>query len=148
MPRIENYSILLASCAPVARLFLRAFVDHRREGRTHGYWSRSRSSDRHKHSTELKRRANAKDHWLDSSATNNTYIHDEENPATQWNGHEHERSHSRVSKAEMPEHLDDGCVTVKTDIVVQIDDGRPRSTSSGGTRLLPDGGESNSAGYR
>ncbi|KAJ5549703.1 hypothetical protein N7535_002360 [Penicillium sp. DV-2018c] len=145
--KIENYSILVASCAPVARLFLRAFVDHRREGRSHGYWSRSRSSDKHKHSTELKDRAKVKDHWLDSSATTNTYIHDEENPATRWSGHEHERSHSRVSKAEMPEHLDDGCVTVKTDIVVQINDGRPISASSGGTRLLPDGGESSSAGY-
>lgn len=70
----------------------------------------------------------------------NTYINDEENPATQWNGHEHERSHSRVSKAEMPEHLDDGCVTVKTDIVVEVDDGR--SSFSGGARLLPHGGKS------
>jgi hypothetical protein len=42
----------------------------------------------------------------------------------------------------MPENLDDGCVTVKTDIVVQVDDGR--STSSGGARLLPDGGEGQS----
>jgi hypothetical protein len=71
---------------------------------------------------------------------------DEENPACQWEGHEHERSESRVSKAKMPEHLNDGCVTVKTDIVVQVDDGR--STSSGGARLLPDGGERQSGrGY-
>lgn len=89
---------------------------------------------------ELKRRqANAKDQWLDSATATNTHVGDEENPATRWDGHEHERSESRVSKAEMPEHLDDGCVTVKTDITVQVDDGR--STSSGGARLLPDGGE-------
>lgn len=35
--------------------------------------------------------------------------------------------------------MDDGCVTVKTDIVVQVDDGR--SISSGGARLLPEGSE-------
>ncbi|OGE48997.1 hypothetical protein PENARI_c024G08287 [Penicillium arizonense] len=139
--KIENYSILLASCAPVARLFLRAFVDHRREGRSHGYWSRSRSTDNQDQDTELKRRrARAKDQWLDSSIMGtNLNANDEENPACQWDGHEHERSESRVSKAKMPEHLNDGCVTVKTDIVVQVDDGR--STSSGGARLLPDGGE-------
>ncbi|OQD80070.1 hypothetical protein PENANT_c039G06489 [Penicillium antarcticum] len=108
--KIENYSILLASCAPVARLFLRAFVDHRREGRSHGYWSRSRSSENKDHDTELKRRrARAKDQWLDSSMTGtNINANDEENPATQWEGHGYERSESRVSKAKMPEHLDDG----------------------------------------
>jgi hypothetical protein len=37
------------------------------------------------------------------------------------------------------EGTDDGGVTVKTDIVVQVDDGR--STSSGDARLLPGGGE-------
>lgn len=70
------------------------------------------------------------------------YIKDEED---QWNGHKHKRSSSRISKAEIPEHLDDGRVTVKTDIVVHVDD--RRSISSGGTRLLPDGGESHSAGF-
>ncbi|KAJ5420010.1 hypothetical protein N7465_002529 [Penicillium sp. CMV-2018d] len=140
--KIENYSILLASCAPVARLFLRSFVDHRREGRSHGYWSRSRSTGHNEPDTELKRRAQVQDQWLDSATVTNmtnanAYIKDEED---QWNGHKHERSSSQISKAEIPEHLDDGRVTVKTDIVVQIDDGR--SISSGGTRLLPDGGES------
>lgn len=72
----------------------------------------------------------------------NACIKDEED---QWDGHNHKRSSSRISKAEIPEHLDGGRVTVKTDIVVQVDDGR--SISSGGTRLLPDGGESHSAGF-
>lgn len=116
-------------------------MDHRREGRTHGgYWSRSRSTNDNENDTELKRRnAKAKGQWFDSTSATNTHMGDEENPATRWDGHQHERSHSRVSKAEMPEHLDDGCVTVKTDISVQVDDGR--SVSSGGARLLPDGGE-------
>ncbi|KAJ5359840.1 hypothetical protein N7517_009031 [Penicillium concentricum] len=145
--KIENYSILLASCAPVARLFLRSFVDHRREGRTHGYWSRTPSSGHNEPDTELKRRANAKDHWLDSTTVTNmtnTGIHDEENPATRWDVYEHERSSNRVSKAEMAGQLDDGFVTVKTDIVVQV--GNRRSTSSGGTKLLP-GGEAHSGGF-
>jgi hypothetical protein len=104
--------------------------------------------DRKEPETELKRRANAKEQWLDSATMTNmtiTCVHDEENPPTGWNEHGHERSISQVSKAEMPEHVDDGRVTVKTDIVVQVDDGR--SISSGGTRLLPDGGESHSVGY-
>lgn len=145
--KIENYSILLASCAPVARLFLRSFVDHRREGRSHGYWSRSRSTGHYEPDTELKRRAQFQDQWLDSATVTNmtnanAYIKDEED---QWDGHKHERSSSRISRAEIPEHIDDGRVTVKTDIVVQVDDGR--SISSGGTRLLPDGGESHSVGF-
>ncbi|EEA22307.1 hypothetical protein PMAA_060860 [Talaromyces marneffei ATCC 18224] len=46
--KIENYGILIATCAPVIRLFLRTFVDMRREGRYGGYpWSRSHSSNPH-----------------------------------------------------------------------------------------------------
>ena len=94
----------------------------------------------------MKRRANVQDQWLDSATvthTTNVYIKDEED---HWNRRGHERSVSQVSKAEMPDHHDDGCVTIKTDIVVQVDDGR--SISSGGTRLLPDGGESHFGGFR
>ncbi|KAJ5587974.1 uncharacterized protein N7459_003739 [Penicillium hispanicum] len=136
--KIENYSILLASCAPVARLFLRAIVDNRRDGRPTGYWSRSRSTNnnnnKNNNETELKNRA--KDQWLDSATVSNWQ--DEENPPTDWNPTT-ERSESRISKAKQPDYVDDGCVTVQTDIVVQVDDGR--STSSGGARLLPEGSE-------
>lgn len=74
---------------------------------------------------------------------------DEEAQHGKWNIPE--RSLSRLSKGygygygqgqgqghEM-EGVEDGGVTVKTDIVVQVDDGR--STSSGDARLLPGGGE-------
>lgn len=135
--RIENYSILLASCAPVARLFLRAVVDHRRGGRPAGYWSRSRSRS---NEIELKRRA--QDYWLDSATMTNP--HDEENVPVPWDANQ--RSESRVSKAPQPEHIDDECVTVKTDIVVLVDDGQ--STSSGGAQLLPEGGESSRREHR
>lgn len=143
-PRIENYSILLASCAPVARLFLRAFVDHRCEGRSQGYWSRSRSTTDNEHETELKRRrGKSKEIWTGSVSATRTNV-DEENPAIRWDGYEHERTRtssraSRASKVPTPVHLGDGGVTVQTDISIQIDDGR--STSSGGARLLPDGSE-------
>ncbi|KAJ5226598.1 uncharacterized protein N7469_006604 [Penicillium citrinum] len=137
--KIENYSILLASCAPVARLFLRAVVDHRRDGKIAGYWSRSRSSNKNNtdrsNETELKRRQ--RDHWLDSATATTTNWQDEENHPGHWVPNE--RSESRISRAQQPDHMDDGCVTVKTDIVVQVDDGR--SISSGGARLLPDGSE-------
>ncbi|KAJ5772776.1 hypothetical protein N7457_007672 [Penicillium paradoxum] len=145
--KIENYSILLASCAPVARLFLRAFVDRKREERPRGYWSRSRSTAHDDPDTELERRAKADDQWMGSAAVNsmiNTYINNDENPAFQWHGHAHERSHAHVSRVEMPEHLDNGRVTVKTDIVVQVDDGRSMASDA---RLLPDRGGSHSGGY-
>jgi hypothetical protein len=138
--RIENYSILLASCAPVARLFLRAVVDNRRDGKPVGYWSRSRSNNNNNNTdnsnnTELKRRQ--KDQWLDSATVTGGNWQDEENDQSYWGTTE--RSESRISRAQQPEHLDDGFVTVKTDIVVQVDDGR--SVSSGGARLLPEGSE-------
>lgn len=142
--RIENYSILLASCAPVARLFLRTVVDARRDGRF-GYWSKSNSNNNYAtRDTELKsQQSRSRTGWMDSAtatATATTQWHDEEGQQTKWNIHP-ERSISRQSKGyghEM-EGMEDGGVTVKTDIVVQVDDGR--STSSGDARLLPGGGE-------
>lgn len=135
--RIENYSILLASCAPVARLFLRAIVDHRRDGHAAGYWFRSRSTNNNSsnNETELKRRHH--DQWADSATVTNWQDEEGQGQGT-WNMG-HERSESRISRAQQPDHLDDGCVTVKTDIVVQVDDNR--SVSSVGARLLPEGGE-------
>lgn len=79
----------------------------------------------------MKRRR--KDQWMDSATVTNW---DEENPIPDWSVNE--RSESRISRAQHPENPGDG-VTVKTDIIVQVDDGQ--STSSGGARLLPQGGE-------
>lgn len=77
-----------------------------------------------------------------ATATATTQWQDEEAQQTKWNIHP-ERSLSRMSKGYEHGHdmegADDGGVTVKTDIVVQVDDGR--STSSGDARLLPSGGE-------
>lgn len=73
-----------------------------------------------------------------------TNPHDEENVPVPWDANQ--RSESRVSKAPQPGHIDDGCVTVKTDIVVLVDDGQ--STSSGGAQLLPEGGESSCREHR
>lgn len=122
----------------MARLFLRAIVDNSRDGKLVGYWSKSRSNNNNTDNskdTELKRRQ--KDQWLDTTTATTGNWQDEENNPSNW-GH-HERSESRISRAQQPEHVDDGYVTVKTDIVVQVDDGR--SVSSGGARLLPEGSE-------
>lgn len=70
---------------------------------------------------------------MDSATVTNW---DEENAAPNWSNNE--RSESRISRAQHPENPGDG-VTVKTDITVQVDDGQ--SISSGGARLLPEGGE-------
>lgn len=102
--KIENYSILLASCTPVGRLFLRVVVDSRRENGRLGYFSRS-SDNNKSNDTELKRRQ--KDQWMDSTT------------ATNWQ--DEERSESRISRAQQPDHIDDGIVAVKTDIVVEVD---------------------------
>lgn len=79
-----------------------------------------------------------------ATATATAQWQDEENLHASWEIRP-ERSLNRGSKgygygqgSEM-ESIDDGGVTVKTDIVVQVDDGR--STSSGDARLLPGGGE-------
>jgi hypothetical protein len=142
MHRIENYSILLASCAPVARLFLRTIVDARRDGHL-GYWSKSNSNNNASNDTELKnKQSRSKTGWMDSAtatATATSQWQDEESQHTRWSIQE--RSMSRLSKGygHEIEGMDDGGVTVKTDIVVQVDDGR--STSSWDARLLPGGGE-------
>ncbi|KAF3386656.1 hypothetical protein F1880_001442 [Penicillium rolfsii] len=148
--KIENYSILLASCAPVARLFLRTIVDARHEGRLN-YWSKSNSNNNYAtDDTELKnQKSRNKTGWMDSvtaTATTTTQWQPEENQHASWEIRS-ERSSNRGSKSysfgygqgNEVEGMDDGAVTVKTDIVVQVDDGR--STSSGDARLLPGGGE-------
>ncbi|KAJ5809092.1 uncharacterized protein N7503_001310 [Penicillium pulvis] len=143
--KIENYSILLASCAPVARLFLRAVVDSRRGGRP-GYWSKSKSANNQNNSNDTEMKHRPKDQWMDSTTV--TGWQDEENSPSDWPNHE--RSESRISRAQQPDHIDDGCVTVKTDIVVQVGSSRPRSTSSGGARLLPpsEDGDAHESDYR
>lgn len=108
-----------------------------------GYWAKSRSNTgengNNSNDTEMKRRR--KDQWMDSETMTNW---DEENPMPNWSSNE--RSESRISKAQHPENPGDG-VTVKTDIIVQVDDGQ--STSSGGARLLPEGCETpHGHGYR
>jgi hypothetical protein len=146
--RIENYSILFASCAPVARLFLRTIVDARHGGRP-GYWSKSNSNNNYAaNDTELKsQQSRSRTGWMDSAtatATATTQWQDEEGQHASWEIRP-ERSLNRGSKGygygngSETEGMDDGAVTVKTDIVVQVDDGR--STSSGDARLLPGGGE-------
>ncbi|KAJ5909200.1 hypothetical protein N7495_001882 [Penicillium taxi] len=138
--KIENYSILLASCAPVARLFLRTVVDARRDGRPFGYWSKSRSNDNTNQRKEFEMKPRVKDQWMDTTLATTTDWKDEETQA-HWDG-TNERSASRISRAMQPDHIDDGCVTVKTDIVVEVDvDDRHSRASSGAIRLLPDGGE-------
>ncbi|KAF7713418.1 Uncharacterized protein PECH_001573 [Penicillium ucsense] len=145
--KIENYSILLASCAPVARLFLRTIVDARQEGRT-GYWSKSNSRNKSaQNEMELRdRRAPDKIGWVDSTtatATAMTQWQDEEQPPITWTV-SLDRSKHRVSKGfqgceKEADGIDSGGVTVQTDIVVQVDN--RWSTCSGDARLLPDGGE-------
>jgi hypothetical protein len=62
--------------------------------------------------------------------------HDEEQTPYPWGLNER----CRVSKGyNAPQPANDGQVTVKTDIIVHVDDNH--STSSGDARLLPHGGE-------
>ncbi|KAJ5691661.1 hypothetical protein N7488_012396 [Penicillium malachiteum] len=140
--KIENYSILLASCAPVARLLLRTVVDSRRANGRLGYFSRSTDNNKSK-DTELK--ARQKDQWMDSATMTTNWDEENHDAPADW-PMPTERSESRISRAKQPDHIDDGVILAKTDIVVQVDGQhtRSRSMSSGGTRLLPDGGEGSS----
>ncbi|EPS31923.1 hypothetical protein PDE_06882 [Penicillium oxalicum 114-2] len=145
--KIENYSILLASCAPVARLFLRTVVDARQEGQL-GYWSKSNSRSKSaKNEVELKDRHSPDNiGWMDSStatATATTPWHDEEQPPSTWVVNPDKSGHRLSRGLQGFEHevedVESGGVTVHTDIVVHVD--KRWSSCSGDARLLPEGGE-------
>ncbi|KAL1883491.1 hypothetical protein Plec18167_002495 [Paecilomyces lecythidis] len=118
--KIENYSILIATCAPVIRLFLRTFVDNRREGRYPGYpWSRSHSSKDNE--VEMGRKSKSRNGrtYRETSISATPAFGDK--TELDWD-HCSDRSESRIMAS--PDHtgaLRNGQVTVKTDIVVEVD---------------------------
>lgn len=119
--RIENYSILIATCAPVIRLFLRTFVDNRREGRYPGYpWSRSHSS-KEDQGVEMGHRSHRGKPCRQTSISATPVYGDKIEP--DWD-HCSDRSESRIMRSPHDQmgHVHDGHVTVKTDIVVEVDD--------------------------
>ena len=104
--RIENYSILLASSAPIARLFLSTLIDYR-----------------HNHN-EFEMHRHRRDKSNSTTFTGSSY--NSGNPVYGWEPFS-EGYNSRVSKASLPAHLLDGCVQVKTDILVEVDKRQSRS---------------------
>ncbi|OJJ43679.1 hypothetical protein ASPZODRAFT_136142 [Penicilliopsis zonata CBS 506.65] len=152
--KIENYSILLATCAPVIRLFFRTFIERRREGHWGGYW-RSNSDNKNHHNSDRSREA---EHQVEldnrvqknllstttttTLVTQNGYNDEEVNPAVvtdYWSKYP-DGCTGRFSKATrgspVKASLETGRVTVQTDIMVQVDEGVKRSMSSSGERLL------------
>jgi hypothetical protein len=136
--RIENYGILIATCAPVIRLFLRTFVDMRREG---GYpWSRSHSSNNQGNSNdensagqhEMKPGAfNRRDSFVrprdpDKSLLDDTCplttFHDEVENGNQQIGSIGLSNANRSHNGNNTRNSNGVNVTVKTDIVVQVDE--------------------------
>ncbi|KAL1965293.1 hypothetical protein VTN77DRAFT_5895 [Rasamsonia byssochlamydoides] len=130
--KIENYSILIATCAPVIRLFMRTFVDQRRESRYPGYpWSRSHSSNtspgqemkRRKSSTTGTERTGTTGTERAASSPNQDFL-----TSVPGSKSDHEGSNwssQFPSCSEAPAALPPSAnsnVTVKTDIVVEVDD--------------------------
>ncbi|CRG89917.1 hypothetical protein PISL3812_06956 [Talaromyces islandicus] len=146
--KIENYSILIATCAPVIRLFLRTFVDMRREGRYGGYpWSRSHSSNNENNNNNgcgnegknrwarkpklpnIPKKIPSPDDLFDSVIE----TEGESEKPVDGNHHQHigreEFANGNSSIPLMPYNkpsssrtLASGGVTVKTDIVVKVDE--------------------------
>ncbi|GAM37335.1 hypothetical protein TCE0_023r07175 [Talaromyces pinophilus] len=164
--KIENYAILIATCAPVIRLFLRTFVDMRREGRYGGYpWSRSHSSNPHnsnennsgssnqqdlemKRGNKFQKRFNrsrtANGSGIDPDKTIDSLFDDSYLLTTVDDEGKHAAgaagpSHTIDTVARMPSPTNSGDtrrstgvgVTVKTDIVVQVDEELGMSGGSG-----------------
>lgn len=126
--RIENYSILIATCAPVIRLFLRTFVDNRRDGRYPGYpWSRSHSS-KDTQTIEMGRKTHRRGPRRETSISATPVYGDK--TELDWD-HCSDRSESRimVSSPDQTGLVRSGQVTVKTDIVVEVDDEEEGSSS-------------------
>ncbi|KAJ9224378.1 hypothetical protein C8Q69DRAFT_27201 [Paecilomyces variotii] len=140
--KIENYSILIATCAPVIRLFLRTFVDNRRDGRYPGYpWSRSHSS-KDTQTIEMGRKTHRRGPRRETSISATPVYGDK--TELDWD-HCSDRSESRimVSSPDQTGLVRSGQVTVKTDIVVEVDDEEEGSSSmSSGPR------ESGGSGHR
>ncbi|KKA25701.1 hypothetical protein T310_0257 [Rasamsonia emersonii CBS 393.64] len=129
---IENYSILIATCAPVIRLFMRAFVHQRREGRYPGYpWSRSHSSNTQGH--EMKRRQSSATSGMEqkvpsdallTSLSGGSHGHKNEHKGSNWGQCS---SCSNVPPPPPPAlpPTGSGHVTVQTDIVVEVGEPGP-----------------------
>ncbi|OKL58500.1 hypothetical protein UA08_06293 [Talaromyces atroroseus] len=136
--KIENYAILIATCAPVIRLFLRTFVDMRRDG---GYpWSRSHSSNNQNYSNdensaeqhELKPRGFNRNSrrdpdksLFDDSCLLTTY-NDEVGNGIQRTGippSSIDNNNAMIARGgNNPRNTGGVAVTVKTDIVVEVDE--------------------------
>lgn len=112
MNRIENYCILLASCTPVAGFFLRTFIDYGRESQEAGYKPNSNNS---RNELEMGHR---RDRSFNTTIANPTG--DEISYDYGWAPFS-ETCASRVSRATPPPHILNGCVTVKTDVIVEIE---------------------------
>lgn len=138
--RIENYSILIATCAPVIRLFMRAFVNQRREGRYPGYpWSRSYSSNTQGH--EMKPRKSSTTSGMEQTVQSHSLLTSHSGGSS--HGHNNKSEHEGSSNwgqvqysscsdipppPQPPQALPatgSGRVTVQTDIVVEVGEPGP-----------------------
>jgi len=131
--RIENYSILIATCAPVIRLFLRTFVDQRRESRGHYFRSSSHSSHNAGEKNSGRRTG------VTATATAN-----EDSPSKIGSDSVSSQSADRTVKAQPDPEVASGRVTVKTDIFVRVNKG---STSDGGPGVGSSGRREERFGY-
>lgn len=113
MYRIENYSILLATCAPVVRLFIRMLLDN--HNRTGSYWSHSRSHHQHE-GFELDKDDRGKSKHAVSIST----FADRDRSLECEREREIEHPSSQRRQNGQEEH-NQSCIRVNTDITVHVD---------------------------
>ncbi|PTU17935.1 hypothetical protein P175DRAFT_0512121 [Aspergillus ochraceoroseus IBT 24754] len=115
--KIENYSILLASCGPVIRLFVRIMFDRKKGGSKWGYWSNSRSNQ-YGHGLDLDQLHTQNQ----GSVVMTVFGNADKGPEGEWDPSRDEQGASlgHHSRGEQASPQFPG-VTVKTDITVQVD---------------------------
>ena len=116
--RLENYTLVLASCAPVARLFLTTLIDQYRE------------SQLVYHNEKPKNHSVPETHRYMPTTSVNRSLNTNTGRRTTWVPPYFQRYESRVSQASLPPQIHDGFVTVQTDIVVEVDKRRSKSRST------------------
>ncbi|KAK1148061.1 hypothetical protein N8T08_010696 [Aspergillus melleus] len=112
--KIENYSILLATCAPVVRLLIRMTSESYNQ--TGSFWSHSRSNQ-FQEGVELDKH----DHTHSKGAVFMSIYADRETSTNGRSGHDVRRQPENSKDDRQPNETYEDGVRVKTDITVQVD---------------------------
>lgn len=126
--RIENSSILIASCAHTARL-LRVLINYYREGRYTGYLSDNDRAMEMRHCRDKSVSTVDSDYILNDMGYYRQSFFGQSFPR---------RYESQACRATPPTHVLNDCVTVVTDFIVEINKRQSRALHSSGGQFRPE----------